>query len=66
MNSQLFDIDAAIERMAEASAADSLPRNGMFNSDQLDAMKSERFAAYKQVAKVMLAALLNPPSRRSP
>ena len=63
MNGQLFDLDAAIERMAWAGAEDSLPRGGMFNSDQLAVMRDERYQGYKQIATVMLAALLNPPSR---
>jgi hypothetical protein len=50
--------DKAIERMAYAGARDSLPRNGMFNSEQLDQMRSERMDTYRKIAKVMYAALL--------
>lgn len=48
----------AIERMARAAAHDSLPTNGMFNSEQLDAMCDERMPTYRQIAKVMLGALI--------
>jgi len=54
-----MDLDKAIERMAEAGAKDSLPKNGMFNSEQLDVMKGERLPAYRQLAEVMLKALFN-------
>lgn len=50
-------MQAAIDRMAEAGALDSLPDNGMFNSDQLDAMRSERMPTYRRIAEVMLRAL---------
>lgn len=59
------DVEAAVARMAEAAAKDSLPTNGMFNSYQLDAMLDERMPTYKQIARVMLAAMFNPPSRRN-
>ena len=51
-------MEQAIERMAEAGARDSLPSHGLFNSDQLEAMLSERMASYRRVAAVMLKALL--------
>ncbi len=50
---------AAIERMARAGAHGSLPTNGMFNSDQLGAMESERMPTYRRIAEVMLQALLD-------
>lgn len=52
------DIEKVIERMAEAGARDSLPRDGMFNSEQLDVMKVERMSTYRDIARVMLQALL--------
>jgi hypothetical protein len=50
--------DQAIDRMARAAVRDSLPRDGMFNSDQLDHMASERMPTYRTIARVMLDALL--------
>ncbi len=52
-------VEQAIERMARAAAKDSLPRNGMFNSDQLDAMRSDRMPTYRQIARVMFLALIS-------
>lgn len=49
---------AAIERMARAGAHDSMPTNGMFNSDQLGAMEDERMPTYRRIAEVMLRELL--------
>lgn len=46
--------------MADAGARDSLPRDGMFNSEQLDMMRSERMETYRTIARVMLDALLAP------
>ena len=48
----------AIERMAKAGAKDSLPKDGMFNIEQLDAMKSARMDTYRRIARIMLDALL--------
>lgn len=56
--------NAAIERMARDAVRDSLPRDGMFNSDQLDHMASERMPTYRRIAAVMFAALLNDDSPR--
>lgn len=58
------DVEAAVERMARAAVQDSLPTNGLFNSYQLEAMADERMPTYKRIARVMLAAMFNPPPRR--
>lgn len=52
------DFEKAIERMAFAAAKDSLPTHGLFNEYQLDTMRAERMPAYREIAKVMLNALL--------
>ena len=54
-----MDLEKAIERMAEAAAKDSLPRDGMLNAEQLDVTKCERLPRYREIARVMLEALFN-------
>lgn len=56
-------LDSTIERMAHAGATDSLPTSGMFNDEQLDAMRSERMPTYRRIAEIMLRALLTGDSR---
>lgn len=60
MNADALQIQAkiAIERMARAAARDSLPTNGMFNNEQLDAMCDERMPTYRRIAEVMLGVLI--------
>lgn len=48
----------AVERMARAAARASLPTNGMFNSDQLDVMFEQRLHGYREIAEIMLGALI--------
>ena len=55
-----LDLTEAIEKMAQAAAKDSLPRNGMFNSEQLEVMKNERLPDYRKLAEIMLKSLLIP------
>lgn len=54
----MIDLSAVIERMAFAAAKDSLPRNGMFNDEQLAVMRDERMPTYRHIAEVMLNAAL--------
>lgn len=56
---------AAVERMAQAGASDSLPTSGMFNSEQLDKMRSDRMPTYRRIAEVMLRALMTGEGRRA-
>jgi hypothetical protein len=56
----MIDVQSLVQRMADAGARDSLPTNGMFNSEQLEAMRSERMPTYRRIAEVMLRALLEP------
>jgi hypothetical protein len=60
MSTKALEIQMAIavERMARAAARDSLPDNGMFNSEQLDAMCDERMPTYRRIAQVMLGVML--------
>lgn len=49
-----IDLTKTIERMAEAAARDSLPKNGIYNKEQLESMKSERLPDYRRIAEIMI------------
>jgi hypothetical protein len=50
-------VEQCIERMALAGARDSLPEDGMFNSEQLSVMACDRLPTYRKIARVMFLAL---------